>query len=186
MEHCRTILTCKNLNDTLKFNEVKKFKTKWMYYSSMMKDSLKTQVKLLENYKGKLAFNPSEYLIKEYNLNSILKKTNILILNKEEASLLTKNKDLLKGLYELGPEIVVVTDKNKDVKVYDGDKIFRIKPHNVKVKERTGAGDAFASTFVAGMIKGLTIDKSLKLALKNSESVIKYFGAKNKLLKMKL
>ena len=115
-----------------------------------------------------------------------MKKTNILILNKEEASLLTKNKDLLKGLYELGPEIVVVTDKNKDVKVYDGDKIFRIKPHNVKVKERTGAGDAFASTFVAGMIKGLTIDKSLKLALKNSESVIKYFGAKNKLLKMKL
>ena len=58
--------------------------------------------------------------------------------------------------------------------------------HKIKVVERTGAGDAFASGFVAGQIAGRSIMDSLKLGLKESESVIRYFGAKNKLLRMRL
>ena len=59
-------------------------------------------------------------------------------------------------------------------------------PHKIKVVERTGAGDAFASGFVAGQIANKTIEQSLALGLKESEAVIKYFGSKNNLLKMKL
>ena len=99
--------------------------------------------------------------------------------------MLVKKGDLLEGLRRLGPQIVVVTNKDKEIEAYDGRIRYKLKPHKVKVVERTGAGDAFASTFVAGIIRNETIETSLKTALKNSESVLKYFGAKNNLLRWK-
>jgi fructokinase len=78
-----------------------------------------------------------------------LKITDILILNKEEAEMvLSKNnireKDLLKGLHSLTKGIIVITDKDKLITCYDGIKKYTLVPHkNVKVVERTGAGDAF-------------------------------------------
>lgn len=190
-EDNRTILTYKGANNELEFKDIKSFKTKWLYFSSLLGKSLDTQKKLAKNLtkKGtKLAFNPSEYLIKRHNLKSILKLCEIVIMNKEEAQMLTKNKNLLKGISELGPKIVVITDKNKPIKAYNSknNQSFSLKPHKIKVVERTGAGDAFASTFVASQIAGKTIEESLKLGLKNSESVIRHFGAKNKLLRMNL
>jgi len=69
----------------------------------------------------------------------------------------------------------------------DGTKKYSIIPHkNIKVVERTGAGDAFASGFVAGMILGRNMQKCLELGLKESESVLGHFGAKNNLLKIKM
>ncbi len=190
-EHNRTILTYKGVNDNLRFNELnlKKINTKWLYFSSLLRESFETQKELasvLVKKGTKLAFNPSSYLIKRKNLKPLLKLTEILILNKEEASMLAKSKNLLKGLFSLGPKIIVITDKNKKVKAYDGNKVYTLKPHKIKVVERTGAGDAFASGFTAGIIRNKGIQESLELGLKESESVIKYFGAKNKLIKMNL
>lgn len=185
-EHNRTILTYKGVNNNLKLNEIKKVKTKWLYYSSLLGESFKTQLKLAKLMDAKLAFNPSDYLIKEYDLREMLRLTDVLILNKEEAELLVKKGDLLEGLYKLGPKIICITDKNKEIICFDGSKKYRLKPNKVKVVERTGAGDAFASGFVAGIIRNMGIEESLKLGLRNSESVIKHFGAKNKLLSMRL
>ena len=138
-------------------------------------------------HKGvKIVFNPSEYLIKKENLKPILKLCEILILNKEEAELLTKDKDLLLGLSKLGPKIVVVTNKDKEVFAYNGDKKYSIVPHKMKVIERTGAGDAFASGFVAGQIFGKSITESLRIGLEESESVINHKGAKIGLIRRKL
>lgn len=190
-ENNRTILTYKGVNDNLKFSELnfRKIKTKWLYLSSLLGQSFETQKKLVQILKKrgvKIAFNPSEYLIKEKNLKPILRLCDVVILNKEEAQLLTKEKDLLLGLHKLGPKIVVITDKNKRIFAYDGNKKYYLIPHKIRVVERTGAGDAFASGFVAGLIAGKSIKESLGLGLRESESVIKYFGAKNKLLRINL
>jgi sugar/nucleoside kinase (ribokinase family) len=53
---------------------------------------------------------------------------------------------------------------------------------DIKVMETTGAGDSFSSSFLVGFIKTRDIEFSLKLAIINSHSVLKYKGAKNKLL----
>lgn len=188
-EKNRTILTYKGINDNLAFNDIKKFKTKWLYLSSVLGKSLATQIKLARSLKKKgtkIAFNPSSYLIKQKNISSLLKLTDVLVLNKQEAAMLTRQKDKLKGVQALGPEIVVITDKNKLISCINGHGKYFLKPNKIKVVERTGAGDAFASGFVAGQIKNKTIKESLKLGLRESESVIKYFGAKNHLLKFKL
>ncbi len=187
----RTILTFKGINDGVLISDVKKFKTKWLYFSSLLGESFKTQKKLAEKLfkkRVKIAFNPSDYLIKEKKKQvlDLLKLTHVLILNKEEAQMITNKKDLLNGLHELGPKIVVITDKKNIIKASDGNKKYSLKPNKIKVIERTGAGDAFASGFVAGLVVGKDINFCLKLGLKESESVIQYFGAKNHLLRMKL
>ncbi len=196
----RTILTYKGINDQLSFNEIelRKIKTNWLYFTSALEKSFETQKKIARLFKKKgvkLAYNPSEYLIKRKDLSGLLKLTDILILNKQEAELLLKKnkikeKDLLKGLSYLGPKIIVITDKNKLISCYDNqegkNKKYYLKPNKIKVVERTGAGDAFASGFVAGLIVDWSIEKCLRLGLKESEAVIKHFGAKNELLRMRL
>ncbi len=192
----RTILTYKGANDEVSMRDIMKFKTKWLYFSSLLGESFETQkklaIKLKKKDKVKIAYNPSSYQIKEMNIRDLLKLTDVLILNKEEAEMLVKRyapkeKDLLLGIHKVTKGIVVITDKNKPIICYDGEKKYSISPHkDVKVVERTGAGDALASGFVAGQIAGKSITKSLELGIKESEAVIQNFGAKTNLLKMNL
>jgi ribokinase len=190
-ENDRTILTYKGINDDIKYSDLKlnQIKTKWIYFSSLLSESFKTQerlAKILHKQGAKIAFNPSEYLIKRENLKELLKICEILVLNHEEAKLLTKDKNLLEGLRRLGPRIVVITNKDKEVFAYDGEKRHSIIPHKIKIRERTGAGDAFASGFVAGQMSEKSIQDSLKLGLEESESVILHQGAKIGLIRRKL
>jgi len=198
----RTILTYKGINDQLSFNEIKlgEIKTKWLYFTSALEKSFETQKKLASLFKNKgvkLVYNPGEYLIKRKDLSGLLKLTDVLILNKQEAELLLKKnkikeKDLLKGLHKLIDKngVIVITDKNKLISCYDNrggkSKKYFLKPNKIKVIERTGAGDAFASGFIAGLIVDWSIEKCLRLGLKESESVIRHFGAKNELLRVRL
>lgn len=192
----RTILTYKGANDEVSLSDISKFKARWLYFSSLLGKSFETQkqiaIKSKEKRGTKIAYNPSSYQIKNLNILPLLKITDILILNKEEAEMLLKKykpneNNLLLGLYKITKGIIVITDKNKPISCYDGNRKYSIKPHNeIKVVERTGAGDAFASGFVGGQIAGKTITRSLELGIKNSESVIQHFGAKNNLIRMKL
>jgi ribokinase len=194
LEHDRTILAFKGSNNNLKFNEInlKKLNTKWFYFSTMMEESFKTLEKLSEfaEKKGiKIAFNASSYLAEKginYSKN-ILKRTDIFVLNREEAGLMTKKnkiEDMLKDLAKL-VKIVIITDGKKDTCAYDGKHMYSLKPNKIKIIETTGAGDAFACTFLSGMIKKNNIEFALALANTNAESVIQYHGAKNKLLTYK-
>jgi ribokinase len=189
-ENDRTILTYKGINDHISMSDIrlKNLKTKWLYCSSLLGQSLDSQLTLARAMKKKgvkIAFNPSSYLTERKELiDHFLMMVDVLILNKEEAEMLTKKKDLLQGLHDITGGIVVITDKDKKILAYDGKKKYFLIPNKVRVVERTGAGDAFASGFVAGQIVGRSIEDSLKLGLAESESVIKYFGAKNNLLKM--
>ena len=67
-EHNRTILTYKSINDELCLDELIKFRTKWIYFTSLLGKSFETQKKLagiMVKKGAKLAFNPSLYLIKK-------------------------------------------------------------------------------------------------------------------------
>ncbi|MBD3248587.1 carbohydrate kinase family protein [Candidatus Woesearchaeota archaeon] len=191
----RTILVYKGSNDDLREDDVKwsKLKTKWFYFSSMMKKSLDTQKKIAEfaaDREINIAYNPSSYLIKKgvRKIKKILAKTNVLVLNKEEAQMLSKKENIievLQRLKDMGPEIVAVTDGAKSVFCSDGKNAYMANPHKVRIKETTGAGDAFAASFVAALIKKKDIEFALRLGIINAESVITHLGAKNNLLRWK-
>ena len=192
LKHDRTILVFRGSNNDLKLNEVKlsRLKTRWFYFSTMMGQSYETLEKLAlyaEKNKIRIMFNISSYLAKKgvNYLKPILKRTDILVLNKEEAELLAgrgKIQDLLKKLHKAGPKIAAITDGEHGVYVSDHNYFYHANPHKVKVVETTGAGDAFASSFLSGMMKKNDIEFAIKLGMTNAESVIRYHGAKNKLL----
>ena len=156
----------------------------------MMGKSFKTLEKLADYAQRnniKIAFNISQYLAEKgpNYIKNILNKTAIFILNKEEASLIAKGnsiEDVSKKLCNLGPKIAVITDGKNGAYCYDGMYLYSIVPHKIKVVETTGAGDAFGSSFLSGIMKKNNIEFALKLAQTNAESVIQHHGAKNKLL----
>jgi ribokinase len=192
----RTIFTYKGCNDQLTVSEVNfdKLNSKWIYLSSMMKDSFDTEKKVAEYLSRKnvkIAYNPSLYSCKHGSkpVSTILKRTEILILNKEEVQALidSSTDNLYTLLFEaakLGPKIVVVTDGKNGAHCYNSydQTVYSAKPRTVKIVETTGAGDAFASAFVSGIMLGKDIKLSLKMGMINAESVIMHLGAKNVLL----
>lgn len=194
IESDRTIFTFKGCNDDLSYRKIKKPETKWMYFSSMMDKSFKTIKKMSYHaniHNLKIAFNPSLYLAKKgvRYLKPVLRNTEILIFNKEEAqAMLNTNSEnqfqMLHDIHKLGPKIIIITDGKHGAHCLDTIEkhFYSIKPEKVKIRETTGAGDAFASGFVAGKILGKDTEYSLRLGMLNAESVIKHKGAKNKLL----
>lgn len=194
--HDRTILVYRDASEYLDFAKLNKgrLKAKWFYFSSMTGKSFGAAAKLMEyasKNRIKVAYNPSTYQVKDgaKNLKPLLSRTDVLIFNNEEAAILTgmrKESDielLLEAVRKLGPKIVVITDGPKGAYCSDGMNIYSITPRKIKIVETTGAGDAFASSFIAGLAKGNDIEFSMRLALANAESVIQHYGAKNKLLK---
>ena len=189
----RTILTSKAVSEKLRASEInlKRLKTKWFYFTSLKGEGFETQKRIAAFAKKngiRIAYNPSSYCtIQGANyLSSILKNTNVLSMNKEEARMLVKKGDLYKGLKKLGAEIVCVTDGENEGGVYDGRFLYRYFPPRVKVKEATGAGDIFCSSFVAGLIKLGDIESALKVAITHAAVAIsKSDGVSDRLLSWK-
>lgn len=189
--HDRTIFTFKGCNDDITKKDVKHFFSHWVYSSTLLGKSLRTFMGLLHTITeySSLAFNPSEYMIKN-NKKQVLKiisKSHFISLNHEEAELVTGEIDFkqqLLAITSLGPELVAITDGPRVVVAFKADKDYylELKPKKQVIVEATGAGDAFASGMLSGLINHLGIENSLKLGLINSENVIRFFGAKTGLL----
>ena len=192
LEHDRTILTYKGINDELRSEDIpyRKIKTKWFYFSSMMGESFHTLERLAEfaQQRGiKIAFNPSTYLAQggSSHLKHILTRTELLVLNREEAMMLAGHDSmelLLRKLRMLGPKIVIITDGKNELYAIDGKFIYSAKPPPVKIADTTGAGDAFASSFLCGILKNKGTEFAIRLGIINAQSVVSHYGAKNILL----
>jgi ribokinase len=121
-------------------------------------------------------------------LRGIISGCDCLILNRDEAALLSgKPAEDIDGLLrtlQRHAKLVVITDGPAGAHATDGIRRYSVKPHRIRVVETTGAGDAFASGFVAGLIRGWPIPDCLRLGLADAESVIQHIGAKERLLTM--
>ncbi len=192
LEHDRTILVYKGINDDLRYGEIphKKLKAKWFYFCSMMNESFHTLEKLAEfaqQNRIRIAFNPSTYLAEKggKHLSNIISRTELLILNREEACLIVgrdSTNGLLSKLRSLGPKIVVITDGKHNLYAMDGKYIYSAFPPPVKIVDATGAGDAFAASFLSGIMRKNGIEFAIKLGIANAQSVVSHYGAKNILL----
>lgn len=162
----------------------------WIYLSYTGEDSWPLHVQLmgyLEKHPDiKLAFQPGTYHFNwgAEKLADIYRRSYIAIMNREEAMDITGEgyDDLHKladGLHALGPEIVVITDgPNGSYASYDG-RLMTIPnyPDSGDPLDRTGAGDAFASTIVSALALGETMETALLWAPINSMNVVMDMGA---------
>ncbi len=163
---------------------------KWIYLSSLGGNSLSFHYEL-EKYlnshpKIKLAFQPGTFQMKfgREALAGIYKRSEVFFCNKEEAQRILETDEhdiskLLKTMAALGPKIVVITDGVKGAYSYDGKEMLfmRIYPDPAPPFERTGAGDAFSSTFTVALALGMDIRDALKWAPINPMSVVQQVGA---------
>lgn len=169
---------------------------KWLYFSSISKNALEKYHDMVvdwmdDNPEVKLAFQPGTFQLEAgvERLKELYARTTVLVVNREEAVMISKGDyddlhGLLDKLHSFGPKTVVITDGPAGAYASDGQDRFRMPPYPdpAPPKERTGAGDAFASTFVASIIKGNTIEGALQWAPINSMNVVQNVGAREGLL----
>ncbi len=168
---------------------------RWLYLSSLGKNSVEYHHEITAYMKAhpeiKLAFQPGTFQISLGTevLGELYKHTEVFFCNVEEARLILKTggegKDLAKLMTTIGPKIAVITDGPNGAFVCDGTDVWfmPVYPDPKPPYERTGAGDAFASTFVAALALGKTPAEAIEWAPINSMSVVQKVGAQEGLLK---
>ncbi len=169
---------------------------KWMYLSSLAENSLPYHhalVALLKQHPDtKLAFQPGTFQMKLgfEALKELYERTELFFCNKEEAERILglpmgqNVKVLLDGLRTLGPKIIVMTDGRHGAYAFDGTRKMFVPmyPDARMPFERTGAGDAFASTVTAALSLGKSLEEALLWGPINSMSVVQDVGAQRGLL----
>jgi sugar/nucleoside kinase (ribokinase family) len=201
----RTILVYRGASDILNENDIpwrKIKKTKWVYLAPLadsLCDIFGDIVDFAHDNNIKIAVNPSaQQLSLPYEqLKNIFQKVDILFLNQEEASFLTKvpfleEKNILKKISEMCSGIVVMTRGGKGVVVSDGKYLYSAEPDaNRKIIDTTGAGDSFGAGFLSDFIRNngdtstplsASIEKAIQLGIANSQANLSEIGAKTGLL----
>lgn len=190
----RTILT---KNEEYEYNWIKPAAVPdWIYLASSSKESWQLHVDLLAYLTGNpeitFVFQPGtfHFVWGKEKLKDLYARANVIILNKEEAADVTGEKiddiaKLAKALCDLGPNQAVITDGPNGSYAYYDEKLVRMPnyPDPAPPYDRTGAGDAFASTVVAALALGESMETALSWAPINSMSVVQKLGAQAGLLK---
>lgn len=178
------------------FPEDSQLKADWIYLTSMGKgfeDFYLQSVTWAIKNNAKIGFNPGTRQIAAglEKIKHILVATEVLFVNREEATTLLRAnpkpqipnpKELLLELRELGPKIVIITDGPDGTYAYDGSKFWHMPIVEAPVVERTGAGDAFGSGFLAAYMQNKPLEECLKWGTVNSASVLGYIGPQAGLL----
>jgi ribokinase len=168
---------------------------RFLYFSSIGKSALQLHFDitdyLIAHPETKLAFQPGTFQIRlgKEKLKKLYEHTEIFFCNKEEAqeilgSTSSDMKELLYGMRDLGPTIPVITDGPNGAFALEGEKAWFMPmyPDPKEPISRTGAGDAFASTFTSAIILGHDVHTALSWAPINSMSVVQQVGAQAGLL----
>jgi sugar/nucleoside kinase (ribokinase family) len=172
----------------------KKLKAEWFYLaplSGLLCDTFEDIVNFAVENKIKIAVNPSnqQLALPIDQLKRIFSKVDVLFMNKEEASFLTKisfndEAEIFRKLDEMCNGVAVMTKGGEGVFASDGKFMYSAKPNPDRVVvDTTGAGDSFASGFLSEFIKTHNdIEKALQYGMANSEANLKEMGAKTGLL----
>lgn len=208
----RTVLAHRGTNGTIKDEEINYEaikNSKWIYVAPLNGKSgavLDKIAQFAEENNTNIIINPGSSSLKKgiKYFEKILATAEVVLLNKEEASLVTKIevrpdtkeehfskevihpdiKSMLDKLKNMGAKIVIITDGKHGVYANDGNKYYRCPEFPANVVSTLGAGDAFSSTFVGALeYTNWDIEKSLKMASVNAASVVSNFGAQEGFLK---
>ena len=190
----RTIMAYRGAAELMDKNNIpwSKLKTKWLYLaplSGLLCDSFEDLVNFAFDKKIKLAVNPGIAQLSLPNFSQIAKKIDVLIMNQEEASFLTKipfenEQEIFKKIDDMCNGVVIMTKGGQGVVVSDGNNMYSaVPPIERTIVDTTGAGDSFASGFLSEFMRGGDIEKSIQLGMGNSVGCLSQVGAKNGLLK---
>ena len=186
----RSVLVYRGANAHLR-SLPRQLRAKWLYLAPLAGKSIAMLPRIISSahaHGGVVALNPSKELCSRGMAHFPFSRVHVLILNQEEASILTgkpfHDRDaIFSQLCGRVEHIVAMTAGKQGVWVCDGSFIYHAVPPQVKVADSLGAGDAFGSGFVAGLILQKDVEYAIRLGIFNAVSVIQKVGAKNGLLR---
>jgi len=159
-------------------------KADWLYITSMagnmdIIDKIFHQAKKLGM---KIFFNPGKDELKHIEkLRALLEDVDVLLVNRDEARMIVHGEELeelVRKLLNYVPT-VIISDGPNGVMASDGKTIVRASMYeDVKVIDRTGAGDAFGSGFLSYWVQKRPMKDCIVFASANSTSVVTKIGAK--------
>jgi sugar/nucleoside kinase (ribokinase family) len=160
----------------------------WLYVSSFAgaMDALDVIFDRAKSSGVKIAFNPGEAELNDPDkLRGLLESVDVLVMNKEEAAKVVEgetSEELARHALHY-VRTVVVSDGPNGVVATDGKTVIIAGMYeDVPVLDRTGAGDAFGSGFLAYYSQGHSLKESVVFASANSTSVVQKIGAKDGIL----
>lgn len=190
----RTVLVHRGVSENLKSSVIPwiSINTKWLYVSSLAGNiALLKRIIAFSRKKGiHIAYNPGGKELKQRDtLVPLFKHIEVLIANREEASLITgisfeKQKEMFALWDKMSPGINVMSDGRNGVSVSDGTHLYHAGIYKEKkMIDRTGAGDAFGSGFVASLIDYPNdMERAIRLGSANATAKVEGMGAKYGLL----
>ena len=162
----------------------------WVYLSSIGdSQTLASAIKQIAARGGRIALNPTgQVLHQPQPLIEVLDQLSLLIANREETSCLFVGQtpaELATAASRVVPLVVVTDGPQGSVTASDGQLYAAglYQPQS-PVVDRTGAGDAFAGGFLAGLMHDQPIATCLTWAAANSTSVVGQTGAQTGILSL--
>lgn len=186
----RTILVYRGASSTFESSMLKpaQMKAGWFYLTSVAGNIkfLKSVFQIALKNKVNIFWNPGgAELAKGLKvLTPFIRMTTILSLNKEEAAKLTGKQNVKDQLNVLGglTPLVLITDGKVGAYLCVAGEHYFVPSLGTPALNTTGAGDAFGSGFLAGIIKTDNWYTAIGYAILNSDSVIQHMGAKTGIL----
>jgi len=166
----RALYIDSGVNDTIELQEIDityALNTKFLHLTSFVGEkSFQTQIELLKRMPDgvKVSFDPGALYARKglSKLESILKKTYVMMPNSGELEKLTGIQEYCRGadfLLQKGVKMVAVKLGSRGCYVTDGRESHLIESFKVNVVDTTGAGDAFCAGFLYGLINGRSLSE---------------------------
>lgn len=187
-----TILFNRDANEQFEVKS-EEIEAEWVFVASSLSGDWKGNLdKIKEAAKVKnikLAYNPGQSNMREdlEKVKEFISGADVLFVNKKEAKEIIGEKTddvkiLLEKLRALDVKVAAITDGDSGAFASNGAMTVFVPALKEKAVDSTGAGDAFASAFLASFIQGKNLDECLKRGIANGGSVVNFYGAQKGLL----
>lgn len=194
----RSILVYRGAGEYLQKRDIPRdvFRAQWLYITHLggkLASAFPWLLQQSRKYRIKVAVNPgiTQLRMPRARIRPLLNAIDIFVLNREEASLLTgvsyqKPHAIFQKLDTWVKGLVVMTDGPRGVTVSDGKTRWHAGILRERKRiDRTGAGDAFGSAFVAAIARGKNVHHAIQLGSANATSILEHIGAQAGILRKK-
>lgn len=178
-----TRLEQKNIN----FSELK---AKWFYLASLEGnlELAKELINYAEDNEIKVFWNPGKRELKQKEkLVPLIKQVKVFMVNRQEAEMIIEADLDKKGFWQkikkLRAGMIIVTDGENGAYIQYPQGVHYLKAPRLEVIDQTGAGDAFGSGFLAGLLNNQSVKLAFQLAMDNAASVVQQVGAQTGLIR---
>ena len=189
----RTVLVLRGASQSISPKKIpwSKIHAKWFYISSLggNLDLMQTIINHAHRSNIRIAWNPGSKELKQGIdvLTPLIRGVDVFNLNKEEAGVLLKSpsnnlQTTIASLRPLPHHLLLVTDGQNGAYAASKDLTLHSGTIDVPRINATGAGDAFGSGVIAGLLRKDDIAYSLAVGTQNATGVVQQMGAKRGIL----